>query len=215
MIRRFCAILAASAFAVLAAPTMTVPASAEANSDLYARMQHVNAALNSYQADVTVAIKMNTFPFLSPTLDGKAYYKKPDKTAVQFQSVPALAGQLKKVVGQMEQPSEWPALYDVTPTGDDGTNASFKLVRKKNGRIDHVDVKVDDKTATVIEMTYFYKDDGGSIKFVNTYDQIGGNFVIKAQTGKVDIPHYNADVNSTFANYKLNVAIDDKVFQES
>lgn len=215
MIRRFCALLAASAFLAAAAPAMTVPASAEANSDLYARMQRVNAALNSYQADVTVAIKMNTFPFLSPTLDGKAYYKKPDKTAVQFQSVPALAGQLKKVVGQMEQPSEWPTLYDVTPTGDDGSSASFKLVRKKNGRIDHVDVKVDDKTATVTEMTYFYKEDGGSIKFTNSYDQIDGNYVIKAQTGKVDIPHYNADVNSTFANYKLNVAINDKVFQDS
>ncbi|MEO7039025.1 MAG: hypothetical protein ABI186_03230 [Candidatus Elarobacter sp.] len=215
MIRRFCALLAASAFLALAAPALTAPASAEANSDLYARMQRVNAALNSYQADVTVAIKMNTFPFLSPTLDGKAYYKKPDKTAVQFQSVPALAGQLKKVVGQMEQPSEWPTLYDVTPTGDDGSSATFKLVRKKNGRIDHVDVKVDDKTATVTEMTYFYKEDGGSIKFTNSYDQIDGNYVIKAQTGKVDIPHYNADVNSTFANYKLNVAINDKVFQDS
>lgn len=215
MIRRFCALLAASAFLALAAPAMTAPASAEANSDLYARMQRVNAALTSYQADVTVAIKMNTFPFLSPTLDGKAYYKKPDKTAVQFQSVPALAGQLKKVVGQMEQPSEWPTLYDVTPVADDGSSATFKLVRKKNGRIDHVDVTVDDKTATVTQMTYFYKEDGGSIKFDNTYNQIDGNYVIKAQTGKVDIPHYNADVNSTFANYKLNVAIDDKVFQGS
>ena len=136
---------------------------------------------------------------------------------MQFQSVPALAGQLKKVVGQMEPPSDWPKLYDVSKTSDDGSNATFKLVRKKNGRIDHVDVKVDDKTATVSEMTYVYKESegGGSIKFTNTYDQIGGNFVVKPQTGKVDIPHYNADVSSTFANYKLNVAIDDKVFQDS
>ena len=204
--------LAAVAIAAAAAPA--VPVSAQ-SGDLYARMQRVNAGLNSYQADVTVAVKMNTFPYLSPTLGGKAYFKKPDKTAVQFQSVPALAGQLKKVVGQMEQPSEWPKLYDVTATGDDGTTATFKLVRKKNGRIDHVDVKVDDKNATVIEMTYVYKEDGGSIKFDNTYDQIAGNYVIKTQTGKVDIPHYNADVSSTFANYKINVAIADSVFKDS
>src|SRR6202011_3414126 len=126
-------------------------------------------------------------------------------------SVPALAGQLKKVVGQMEQPAEWPKLYDVSPTGDDGTSATFKLVRKKNGRIDHVDVKVDDKTATVTEMTYFYKESegGGSIKFSNQYEQMSGNFVVKTQTGKVDIPHYNADISSTFANYKLNVPVSD------
>ncbi|HEY6236890.1 MAG TPA: hypothetical protein VIW69_17445 [Candidatus Elarobacter sp.] len=208
--RRSFALLAAAAFAALAVPS--IPAFAQ--DDLFARMQHVNNGLNTYQADVTVAIKMNTFPYLSPTLEGKAYYKRPDKNAVQFQSVPALAGQLKKVVGQMEPPSDWPKLYEYTKSSDDGSIAMFKLVRKKNGRIDHVDVKVDDKTATVSEMTYFYKDDGGSIKFTNTYDQINGNYLVKAQTGKVDIPHYNADVSSTFANYKINVPVNDAVFKD-
>jgi hypothetical protein len=207
--------LAVLTLAALAAAPSRPVAAAPSDADLYARMQRVNSELQSYQADVTVAIQLHTFPFLSPTLEGKAYYKRPDKTAVQFQTVPALAGQLKKVVGQMEPPSDWPKLYDVTPTGDDGTIATFKLVRKKNGRIDHVDVKVEDKTATVIEMTYFYKDDGGTIRFNNTYDQIGGNFVVKQQTGKVDVPHYNADINSSFANYKINVPVDDKVFTES
>jgi hypothetical protein len=208
--RRSFALLAAAAFAALAVPSL----SASAQDDLFARMQHVNNGLNTYQADVTVAIKMNTFPYLSPTLEGKAYYKRPDKNAVQFQSVPALAGQLKKVVGQMEPPSDWPKLYEWTKTSDDGSVAMFKLVRKKNGRIDHVDVKVDDKTATVSEMTYFYKEDGGTIKFTNTYDQINGNYLVKAQTGKVDIPHYNADVSSTFANYKINVPVNDAVFKD-
>jgi hypothetical protein len=212
MIRRFAFSLAAAAMVLTAAPSV----SASAQDDLYARMQRVNTGLNSYQADVTVAIKLNTFPYLSPTLEGKAFYKKPDKTAVQFQSVPALAGQLKKVVGQMEPPSDWPRLYEVAKTGDDGNVATFHLVRKKNGRIDHVDVKVDDKTATVSEMTYFYKESegGGSIKFTNQYDQISGNFVVKQQTGKVDIPHYNADISSTFANYKINVPVSDAVFKD-
>jgi hypothetical protein len=186
-----------------------------AQSDLYVRMQHVNSGLQSYQADVTVAIQLHSFPFLSPTLVGKAFYKHPDKTAVKFDTVPALAGQLKKVVGQMEPPSDWDRLYEVTQTSDDGTVAQFRLVRKKNGRIDHVEVKVDDKTATVTEMMYFYKDDGGTIRFDNTYDQIDGNFVVKQQTGKVDVPHYNADINSSFAHYRINVPIDDKVFAEN
>ena len=187
---------------------------AAADGDLYARMQHLNAGLRSYRADVTVAIQLHTFPFISPTLAGTAYYKRPDKTAVDFQSVPALAGQLKKVVGQIEPPAEWPSLYEVSQTGDDGTTATFRLVRKKNGRIDHVDVQVDDRTATVAAMTYFYKDQGGTIAFKQSYDDIDGNFVIKQQTGKVDIPHYNADVSSSFANYKLNVDLPDSLFAE-
>jgi cellulose synthase/poly-beta-1,6-N-acetylglucosamine synthase-like glycosyltransferase len=211
-IRRTFALLAGALTLSLVLPV--TPASG-ADDDLYARMQRVNSGLQSYQADVTLAIQMHSFPFLSPTLEGKAYFKRPDKTAVQFQTVPALAGQLKKLVGQMEAPSEWPRLYDVTPVNDDGTVAVFRLVRKKNGRIDHVDVKVDDKTATVSEMTYSYKDSGGTTKFDNTYDQIAGNFVLKQQTGKVDIPHYNADVNATYDHYKINVPVDDKVFQDS
>ncbi|HEY4439320.1 MAG TPA: hypothetical protein VGN14_02635 [Candidatus Elarobacter sp.] len=210
--RRF-ALLAAVAIAALIAPVRTVAAGSE--SELYARMQRVNAGLTSYQADVTAAVVSHGFPYLNPTLQGHAYFKRPDKNAVIFDTLPIIAQQVKHVVATIEPPSEWPSVYDVTPTGDDGTAGTFKLVRKKNGRIDHIDVKVDDKTATVIGMTYYYKEGGGTIAVTQTYDQINGNYVVKTQTGKVDIPHYNADVTSTFGNYKLNVPVDDKVFENS
>jgi hypothetical protein len=188
-------------------------ASTSPSSDLYARMQRVNAGLNTYQADVTVAVETHGPPFISPTLQGKVYFKKPDRNAVVFDTIPFLAQQAKHVIAQMEPPAEWPEIYDVTPLSDDGTSAAFRLVRKKNGRIDHVDVKVDDKTATVVGMTYYYKD-GGSVAFTQTYDDIGGMYLVKQQNGKVDIPHYNADVSSSFSNYKVNVPVDDKVFSD-
>jgi outer membrane lipoprotein-sorting protein len=178
---------------------------------VYARMQAVNAGLKSYRADLHVEITTHGFPYISPALDGKAYFEQPDKNAVVFDTVPVLANAFKKVYPQLEPPSEWDRIYDVTPVSDDGTTAAFRLVRKKNGRIDHVDVTVDDRTATVASMAYFYKD-GGSISFQQTYIVVAGNYVIKSQTGKVDIPHYSADVASTFSNYELNVPIDDGVF---
>jgi len=204
-------ILALSAAVALlgAAPPHDAP-----SSELYSRMQQVNAGLRTYQADLTVAIETHGPPFISPTLNGKIYFKRPDKSAVVFDTLPFLANQAKHVVAQMEPPAEWNAIYEVQQTGDDGTLSTFRLVRKKNGRIDHVDVKVDDKTATVTGMTYYYKD-GGSIAFTQTYADINGNYVLKTQNGKVDIPHYNADVTSTFANYKINVPVDDKVFEQS
>ena len=178
---------------------------------VYARMQRVNAGLHSYQATLHVDVQTHGFPYISPSLDGTAYFEEPDRNAVVFETVPALASQFKKVYPQLEPPSEWPRIYDVSPLGDDGTTARFRLVRKKIGRIDHVEVTVDDKTATVSAMTYVYKD-GGSISFTQTYAFIDGNYVIKSQSGKVDIPHYSADVASSFSNYQLNVKIDDKVF---
>jgi hypothetical protein len=178
---------------------------------VYARMQRVNVGLHSYQATVHVDVTTHGFPYISPSLDGTAYFEQPDRAAVVFETVPALANAFKKVYPQLEPPSEWPRIYDVTPIGDDGTTAQFRLVRKKNGRIDHVDVSVDDATATVSSMAYVYKD-GGSIAFSQTYALIDGNYVIKTQTGKVNIPHYDADVAATFSNYRLNVPIDEAVF---
>jgi outer membrane lipoprotein-sorting protein len=178
---------------------------------VYLRMQHVNANLRSFQADLHVEITTHGFPYVSPSLDGKAYFEQPDKNAVVFDTVPVLANAFKKVYPQLEPPSIWPQVYDVTPVSDDGTSSQFRLVRKKNGRIDHVDVTVDDQTATVTSMTYAYKD-GGSISFQQTYTVLDGNYVIVSQTGKVDIPHYSADVASSFSNYKLNVKIDSSVF---
>lgn len=208
--------VSASLAAVLmlsAAPSVAETGDASADG-IYARMQRVNTNLTSFQADVTVAILTHGPPFISPTLQGKMYFKKPDKNAVVFDTVPFIAQQAKHVVAQIEPPSEWPQVYDVTPTGDDGTTATFRLVRKKNGRIDHVDVAVDDASATVSGMTYFYKDNGGSIAFTQTYDRVGDDYVLKQQNGKVAIPHYNADVTSTFSNYHLNVSVPDTVFDQ-
>jgi outer membrane lipoprotein-sorting protein len=197
---------------VLALLVFAVPARAESPAGtLYARMQRVNTGLHSYQADLHVEVTTHGFPYISPSLDGKAYFEEPDRSAVVFDTVPALANQFKKVYPQLEPPSGWDKVYDVTPVSDDGTTAQFRLVRKKNGRIDHVDVTVDDKSATVTSMAYVYKD-GGTIEFSQTYAQIDGMYVIATQTGKVEIPHYRADVASQFSNYHLNVRIDSSVF---
>lgn len=191
------------------------PSTAQAPStDVYVRMQKVNANLQSYTAAVHLDVETHGFPYVSPQLDGTAYFKKPHKNAVVFKTVPALASQFKKILPQMEPPAEWPLLYDVTPVSDDGASSAFRLVRKKNGRIDHVDVTVDDKTATVTGMTYVYKDSGGSVSLTQTYDLIAGNYVVKSQAGKIDIPHYNADVSSTFSNYKINVNVPDTIFAQ-
>src|SRR3984885_10108414 len=111
----------------------SVPADAPspAGSAVYARMQRVNADLKSYQADFHVDVTTHGFPFISPSLDGKAYFEQPDKNAVVFDSVPALASQFKKVYPQLEPPAQWPTVYDVTPLADDGTASQFRLVRKK------------------------------------------------------------------------------------
>ena len=175
-------------------------------------MVAVNAKLNSYTASVKVDVNMKTFPFLSPTLEGSLYHKKPDREAIVFRTYPALASAFKKVYPRVEAPARWNEIYVVTQGADQDGATSFKLVPRKHGRIDHIDVKVDDATATVSSMTWYYNDDPGTISFTAEYADVNGNYLIKSQTGKVDLEKYKADVKSEFSDFKINVAINDSVF---
>src|SRR5487761_2170014 len=86
----------------LAAAFAVVPALARAQtptlgSDVFARMQRVNAGLKSYEAAFHVDVHMRSFLPLNPSLDGVAYFKQPDKNAIVFNTVPILAQQFKKI----------------------------------------------------------------------------------------------------------------------
>jgi outer membrane lipoprotein-sorting protein len=194
------------------APAPAVPVRLDAQGDaLFRRMLALNADLKSYTAAVHLDVALKTFPYISPSLDGNVYYKKPDKEAVIFDTVPALASQFKKVYPKVDPPSKWLSLYDVANLGDAGGVTTYRLVPKKNGRVDHLDVRVDDATATIVAYAWTYKD-GGSVSFDQTYRAVNGDYLVEKQIGRVNLPSYKADVTSNFSNYKLNVAIADAVF---
>ena len=180
---------------------------------LYKRMIALNADVRSYKADVHLDVALKTFPYISPSLDGNVYFKQPDKQAVVFDTVPALASQFKKVYPKVDPPGRWLALYTVGVLGDQGGATLFRLVPKRNGRVDHLDVHVDDATATIKNYTWTYKD-GGSVAFDQQFTSISGAYLVEKQVGHVELPSYKADVTSNFKNYKINVAINDDVFVE-
>jgi len=181
--------------------------------DLYRRMLTVNAKLKTYTANVTLDIKMTSFPYLSPELTGTAYYKHPDKRAVVFDTVPVLAEQAKKVYPKVEEPVDWPNVYTITPIADENGATTFRLIPRKNGRVEHLDVKVDDANGTITSYTWTYKD-GGFVTFDQSFKTIEGNYLPDKLNGRVELPAYKANVTSALSNYKLNVTIADSVFVE-
>ncbi|GAC1299728.1 MAG: hypothetical protein NVSMB19_04670 [Vulcanimicrobiaceae bacterium] len=185
----------------------------DAHNALYKRMVSVNAGVRSYRAAVHLDVALKSFPYISPSLDGNVYYKKPDREAVVFDTVPALASQFKKVYPKVDPPGRWFALYDVGVVASENGSTLFRLIPKKNGRVERLDVRVDDGSATVKSYTWTYKD-GGSVSFDQQYTSVSGAYLVEKQVGHVDLPSYKADVTSNFKNYKLNVAIDDTVFAE-
>lgn len=184
---------------------------ASADPELLRRAVALNADLRSYQAAVHVNVALTSFPFLSTALDGNVYYERPDRQAIVFQSVPALAGEFRKVYPKLDPPASWPALYRISALGDTGTVTTFRLVPLHIGRVAHLDVAIDDRAATIAGYVWTYTD-GGSVAFTQRFAVYDGRTLVAAQTGHVDLPAYKAEVTSTFSNYRLNAPIPSDVF---
>ncbi|MDE2571602.1 MAG: hypothetical protein KGM44_03650 [bacterium] len=200
--------------AAAAAPSPHAPASATpapqpsdpALGALLAKMVAVNADVRSYEAAMTVNVAMHTFPYLKPTLTGKVYWERPDRSAVIFDTLPALGSQFKKVYPRIEAPSQWPAIYVVSLEHAD----RVRLVPRKHGRVDHVEVSVNDD-GTIAAMRWFYND-GGDISMRQTFSDVLGHALVTHQQGTVELPAYKGDIDAAFTDYKVNVAIPASVF---
>jgi len=204
-IQRIIALLAC-AFTLVCAPADA----ANASSALVQRMAAVNPNLQSYTASLHVVIAFHTLP-LSPTLNGSYYFKRPDKQAVVFDSVPILAQQFQKIYPKIDPPATWQERYDVAIQSSNGGTTMLRLTPKRSGRVAHLDVAVDDASAMPSSFTWTYVD-GGTVSFDQTYERVGGNYLVRSQSGRVNLPSYNADVTTTFSNFQINVPVPDTVF---
>jgi len=196
------------------APTPTDATTREAmGAALFKRMEQINAGLRSYKADLHIDVALKTFLPLNESLDGSVYYKDPDKQAVVFDAVPALAEPAKKLYARIEPPKLWSTLYYFELLEQENGNTTFRLVPRKHGRVAHLDVKVDDVTATIRGYIWTYED-GGFVSFDQSMKNVGGNYLVEEQVGHVELPSWKAEVKSSLSNYRLNFTIDDGVFQK-
>lgn len=175
----------------------------------------LDAGLRSYTAAVHADVTMHTFPYLSPSLDGMYYHKEPNKDKIVFTSgLPLMAQQFSQIYPRLESPSHWNDVYVISLVKDDGTVSTFKLVPRKAGRVDHIDATVDDRSGELDGMRWNYQG-GGYASLEQRYRKVGGYDLVARQTGHFEDPHYNADVTSTFSDFKINAAIPDSIFSDN
>jgi len=201
-----------AAAALLLAMSQTGQASTPSNEVLQ-RLIALDGQVRSYTADVRADVVMHSFPYLSPSLTGTYYHKEPNKNKIVFTGgLPLIANQFSNVYPRVEGPSRWNDVY-VISSQDDGTFTNFKLVPRQPGRIEHVDAKVADRTGELAQLRWNYVG-GGYATLNQSYGKVGAYTLVTHQTGHFEDPNYNADVTSTFSNFKLNVQIPDSVFND-
>ncbi len=206
----FSGAVAAAALLLMVSPA----GQASTNSDnVLARLISANVGLRSFTAGVNADVVMHSFPYLSANLGGMYYHKEPSKDKVVFTSgLPFIAKQFSNVYPHVESPARWHDVYEISMERDDGMYTTFKLVPRSGGRIDHIDAKVGDKSGELAQLRWNYTD--GSYATLNqTYGKVGAYRLVTRETGHFENPNYNADLSSTFSNFKVNVAIPDSIFR--
>lgn len=187
-------------------------ASMQTQQPLLQRVISAAESVKSYTADVHADVAMHTFPYLSPSLDGTYYHKEPSKNKIIFTSgLPFIAKQFSKVYPEVPSPSEWNNVYVISTENTGANDTTLKLVPRKHGRIDHIDAKIDNKTAEVISLRWNYND-GGYATLDQSYSDVSGHLLVTQQSGHFEVPHWNADLKSTFSNFKIDAQIPDSVF---
>lgn len=194
----------------------SIPAAAQSPGDaLIARMIANTAGVRTYTASVHTEAAVHAFLTINPSLDGTYYHKEPDQNKVVYTSgMPIVAAQFSKLYPHIDSPSIWKSRYAVSVEGDANGVTTFKLVPRAHGRVDHIDAKVDDRTADLQSLRWNYSD-GGYAQTQLTYSRVQGYPLVTAQSGKVEVPHYSAEFSSKFSGFKLNVDIPDSVFAEN
>lgn len=199
----------------LLACLLLAPPAVQAQAPPNSALQHLIAltsGLKSYTASVHADIVMHTFPYLSPSLDGMYYHKEPSRNKIIFTSgLPFMAKQFSKVYPQVESPSRWNDVYAISTQGDQSGVTTLKLVPRKHGRIDHIDAKIDDGSGELVALRWNYND-GGYATLDQRYTTVNGHELVSQQSGHLEVPHWTADLKSTFSDFKLNQNIPDSVF---
>jgi len=203
---------------------ITLPASAGAPTpprdaqDVINRMIAANPALDSFRTRVHVDVHMLNFPWLSPTLDGTSYFRRPDKYEVVFDRVPSYMKGFSKLFDDIGDAAVWGRDQNIEFLGTNGAYGRTLLVLRLTKKIhsdilDHTDAYIDPTTYELVRMEWHYTS-GGTIVMTQSYRTEAGFVLVAGQHAMIDIPHVHAVGDATYSTYQTNVAVDSAVFAQ-
>lgn len=202
---------------VLGAVTLAVtPAHSVTPQVVVQRMIDRNPSLQSFRSQVHVNVRLLSFPFLAPKLDGTSFFKRPDNYVVDFDRMPGYAKGFSKLFNDIGDPAAWSKDSNVVldaQTSLDGHPAIVLRMTKKipSSILAYTLAFIDPQSYDLERMEWHYTS-GGTIAMTQTYRKQGNFDVISSQHADIQIPHIYAVADSTYGPYETNVAFADAVF---
>lgn len=170
--------------------------------------------LRSYRADVAFQVGLHSFPYLSRTLHGNAFFKRPANLELVFTDLPPIARAFSNVYVGLGSPAEWATKFVITSAEQTREGRSVRYLvltpRATDHRLREVDVFVDEAASLPERIVWQYRD--GRIEMRQLFERIEGHDVVVAQNADIRLPAMHAYVKAKITNYAMNVDVDDKVF---
>lgn len=187
---------------------VTVPGDAHL---IVARMAERNPGLRSYRARVHVNVRLLSFPFFAPKLDGTSYFKRPDFYLVVFDRMPSYARGFQRIFDDVGNPLAWEKDQNIAVQGTAWLNGRSTIVLRMTKKIhsdilDHTLAYVDPADYSLLRMEWYYTN-GGKIAMSQTYRMQGSYSVLSQQHAMITIPYVRAIADSTYAVYEMNVPV--------
>ena len=166
-------------------------------------------SVRAYTADLSLHVKMHSFPFIGMTFRGSTAYARPGKFDVTLRTLPEIARAFAKVSGDAGDPTGWQKRYDVSfvdmPAAPLGQR-TLRLTPKESCQVAYAVAYVDMASKTVQRMEWHYVS-GGRIDVDERYALLNGVLISAGQTAEITMPGIHATASSTLTNIVMQTDV--------
>ncbi|MDB5094500.1 MAG: hypothetical protein JWO85_2601 [Candidatus Eremiobacteraeota bacterium] len=181
-------------------------------AQVLARFTEHDALLDSYTVPVHVDVhlhKLITFHF---GLNGTAYYKRPDRVALDLRSMPAA---YRHVFAEIGSPLTWGSTYELrvrdVVTDENRTTYRIEGTPRRPGDVDRMLVDFDTDASAVLRGRWIFKD-GTTIAMMIEESAAGPYQLPKRAEADLDAGGYRVHAVLDYGAYSFNAVVADSVF---
>jgi len=147
---------------------------------------------------------MRRFPFLTTAFHGTMSYRSPSNYLVTLRQR-ELAQGYQKALSDIGNPARWPLTYTVSiqpATAEAAGSVDVLLTPRGQSVIDHVVAAVDEASATISRVEWYYKDGGHALMF-QRFAMIDGCPMAVHQVFDIVTRGANVAVEADLTNYSI------------
>ena len=175
---------------------------------------HQSDRFPSAECNVSIRFRESSFPYLSKTIAGTAYFRA-DRFAAVFTNVPSVLRTFPGAYDAMMDVGRWPARFEITSDANarmaGHTDDVLHLVaHDRSSGLQYGRAFVNPRTWTLDGMHWHFA--RMQFNIMQTYKRLGPFRVLAGQQATIHTTLARAGATATFAAYRTNVTIAPHVF---